>query len=143
MSNIDIDLVKSIDSEINKWETSYSDIQVETLDMPISLQEYKECLKSLKNEKSSGYDTISNEFLKNNSDDFHYVLLKLFNQILSSGIFPKEWAIGELIPIHKKGDPNNPDNYRGITLMTCMGKLFTSIINNRLQTFAEDKLHFQ
>ena len=43
------------------------------------------------------------------------------------------------MPIHKKGDVDNVNNYRGITLRSCMGKLFTSILNKRLLDW--DKEH--
>ena len=43
------------------------------------------------------------------------------------------------MPIHKKGDVDNVNNYRGITLLSCMGKLFTSILNKRLLDW--DKEH--
>ena len=63
--------------------------------------------------------------------------------MLTSGVFPKEWAVGEIVPIlKKKSDINNPDNYRGITLISCMGKLFTSILNIRLNTWAEENSVF-
>ena len=93
---------------------------------------------TFKNAKSSGFDGIINEFIKHASTLFKQVLLKLFNAIFNTGIFPKVWAIGEIVPIHKKGDVNDPSNYRGITLMSCLGKLFTSIINNRLTNWAEE-----
>ena len=44
---------------------------------------------------------------------------------------------GYIVPIHKKGSTNNVDNYRGITLLSMLGKLFTSILNNRLINWAE------
>ena len=53
-------------------------------------------------------------------------------------LFPEIWATGEIIPIHKKGDINDPSNYRGITLLSCLGKLFTNVINNRLTAWAEE-----
>ena len=43
-----------------------------------------------------------------------------------------------LSPLHKKGDRLNPDNYRGITLLSVLGKLFTRVLNNRLDKWAED-----
>ena len=64
------------------------------------------------------------------------VLTKIFNIVLQSGHMPHEWVIGIIKPIYKnKGDINDPDNYRGITLLSCFGKLFTSILNDRLTTY--------
>ena len=52
-----------------------------------------------------------------------------------SGYFPHAWSTGCIVPILKKGNANNTDNYRGITLVSCLGKLFTSILNKRLIDF--------
>ena len=52
--------------------------------------------------------------------------------MLQSGIFPAAWVKGCIIPVFKKGDCNDPNNYRGITIVSCLGKLFTSILNKRL-----------
>ncbi len=63
---------------------------------------------------------------------------KLFNKILDSGVIPSTWSVGHIIPIYKnKGDTTCPENYRGITLLSCLGKLFTSILNNRLSVFCD------
>ena len=62
----------------------------------------------------------------------------LFNMIFDSGIIPESWALGEILPIYKnKGDKSLPENYRPITLLSCFGKLFTSIINRRLTDYVE------
>ena len=67
------------------------------------------------------------------------VYLKFFNIVLNTGIVPESWTYRIINPIFKnKGDPNSPENYRPITLLSCMGKLFTSIINTRLQMFVEN-----
>ena len=62
----------------------------------------------------------------------------LFNAVLDKGYFPKEWTLGEIIPLHKKGDKANVQNYRGITLLSTLSKLFTRILNNRLTSWAEE-----
>ena len=83
---------------------------------------------------------ILNEHIKTcyNIPTMKDILLKFFNIILNSGVVPCDWSVGYIIPIYKqKGDPTDPANYRPITLLSCLGKLFTSIINNRLQLFAE------
>ena len=54
-----------------------------------------------------------------------------------SECYPKIWSSGYIVPIFKKGDTCSPNNYRGITISSCLGKLFTMLINNRLQAFIE------
>ena len=51
---------------------------------------------------------------------------------------PEVWGIGIIKPVFKKGDANCTDNYRAITLVSCLGKLFTSLLNTRLTKFVED-----
>ena len=58
---------------------------------------------------------------------------KLFNSCLSSGNYPKNWVVGYITPIHI-ADPNN---YRGISVTSALGKLFNSILDNRLDMFLE------
>ena len=62
----------------------------------------------------------------------------LFNKIFEIGYFPEKWSEGFIIPIFKKGDTNEVSNYRGITLLSTLGKLFTRILNNRLNAWAEE-----
>ena len=49
---------------------------------------------------------------------------KLFNLILSSGNYPSSWAKGYITPLFKTGDNANPENYRGITITSNLGKTF-------------------
>ena len=67
------------------------------------------------------------------------IYLKIFNLIFSAVLFPDTCSQGLIKPIHKKGDKMNPDNYRDITLLCCFGKLFTSIINDRITKNVEDE----
>ena len=59
-------------------------------------------------------------------------LNNFFNMILISGHYPSAWSCSWLKPLHKGGDCTDPNRYRGISIMSCMGKLFCSILNNRL-----------
>ena len=61
----------------------------------------------------------------------------LFNFIFDIGIFPDGWGEGVIVPLYKMGSMLNPTNYRGITLLSVLGKLFTRILNNRLDGWAE------
>ena len=52
----------------------------------------------------------------------------LFNRILVTGNFPKQWCQAVLAPLHKKGSKADPGNYRGIALLSVLGKVFMKII---------------
>ena len=95
-------------------------------------------IKRLKNNKACGLDNILNEFLKASCIKLIRVFVKLFNLVLLTGKMPSDWSIGIIKPIYKnKGSPDDPNNYRGITILSCFGKLFTNVINNRLNVFIE------
>ena len=69
------------------------------------------------------------------------IYTKLFNLVFQTGIVPDTWNLGIIKPLYKqKGDKSQPENYRGITLISCFGKLFTSILNNRLTKFVENNI---
>ena len=74
-----------------------------------------------------------NEYIKNTGDVLIEFWVKLFNRVYNSGEVPAEWSKGTLYK--GKGTHCDPKNYRGITLLSCIGKLFTSVLNNRLTLF--------
>jgi hypothetical protein len=63
------------------------------------------------------------------------LFLKLFNAIFIAGIYPEKWSEGYITPIFKSDNSRLPQNYRGITITSCVGKLFNIILNNRLDKF--------
>lgn len=110
----------------------------EDLNADITENEVIEQIKLFKRNKSPGIDLITNECLKCSTGPIIRVITKLFNLVLSSSILPRDWTVGLIKPIFKgKGSSNEVDNYRGITLLSCVGKLFTSILNKRIKTYLE------
>ena len=98
-------------------------------------------VKSLKNNKAPGIDDIINEQIKYSIQSMMKIYLKFFNLIFNSGMVPESWTLGIIKPIYKnKGDPQHPENYRPISLLSCLGKLFTCIINNRLKNMLKKKI---
>ena len=67
------------------------------------------------------------------------LLTMLFNKVLKSGIFPCEWNYGMIKLINKGMDVYDANDYRGITLNSCLGKLFCTILYNRLAPLLENK----
>jgi hypothetical protein len=54
--------------------------------------------------------------------------MKIFNVILKTGIYPKSWKESFTIPIYKSGDKNDPNNYRGVSLINCLTKICNTIL---------------
>ena len=99
------------------------------LDNIITDKEITVGINSLKNGNSVGPDGISNEMLKCGKHILLRPLNRLFNSVLSGGTYPEAWAKGHIVPIHKKGGTHDPNNYRGITISSALGKLFNTILN--------------
>ena len=108
------------------------------LDYTITQEELKQASHILKPGKATGIDSISNEMISGLLANYPVIIIRLFNSILQSNEIIPEWVLGVIVPIHKKGSTNDPSNYRGITLMSCLGKLFLSILNNRLLQYTKD-----
>ena len=85
------------------------------------------------------FDSISNEMLKTGCGALQKSLLKLFNCILCFGDYPTEWKCAYITPVHKGGSPDDPNNYRGISILSCIVKLFNTILTKRLDNFLEEK----
>lgn len=126
----DIPLILPDDDELN-----------EIINDKITENEILKCIKNLKNSKSPGDDLIINEYIKSTSQLLMPIYVKLFNIIFDTGTIPETWLTGNIIPFYKnKGEKNDPQNYRPITILSCFGKLFTSILNERLGNFLENFL---
>ena len=110
-------------------------LQSELADNPISFEEIGKAIKKLKNKKAAGLDRIRNEMIKTSSGFIKYSLKKLLNLILQSGIFPTSWTNGIITALNKSGNKDDPSNYRGICISSCLGKLFCSILNMKLLNF--------
>ena len=105
--------------------------------------EMNKLVKKLKNNKSNGIDNVINEFIKYSPSEYKLLILKLFNTVLKTGLMPKDWLTSFISPAFKnKGSKSDPNNYRGISLISCIGKLFTALINYRVTQFVEINIFF-
>ncbi len=68
-------------------------------------------------------------------------MVKLFNQIFDTGDYPITWSSAVIVPLHKGGDQNIPNNYRGVSLLSINGKVFVRILDKRLSKCVEDNEH--
>ena len=112
-------------------------VMFDELNIVISEVEIHNAINQLRLGKSGGPDNVLNEFFQYGTDVLMPYLCKLFNTVFDKGYFPEKWTDGFIVPLHKKGSKAEVENYRGITLLSTFGKLFTRILNNRLNEWAE------
>ena len=110
---------------------------VPELDDVVTYTEVLQAIKKTKSGKTAGEDGIPMELYKNIPDQVLHLVTCIFNRILMTQEFPEAWARGLISPIHKSGDKRDPKNYRGITLLNTLGKIFTAILLNRLSEWTE------
>ena len=112
------------------------DISWEELDRDFCADEIIGAINTLKTNKAHGSDNVLNEYIKSTKDVFLPIYNKLFNYILQTGSIPETWLVGRILPIYKnKGDTHEPENYIGIIILSCFGKFFTGVLNNRVTEF--------
>ncbi len=94
-------------------------------------------IRTLKNKNSAGLDCLSNRMLKKEAYRFSVILTPLINESIDLGIFPDCLKKANLIPIYKKGDPTDPNNYRPIALLPVLSKVFEKVLNLQITTVIE------
>ncbi|XP_061466038.1 EF-hand calcium-binding domain-containing protein 4A isoform X3 [Rhineura floridana] len=100
---------------------------------PVSSDEIRSLIDSLKNGKSPGEDRLPPEIFKNFSDWWAPILAHLFSRINESGIIPDGWRRNIIVPIYKRSDPFNPSNYRPISLLNVALKLYSKFLLLKLE----------
>ena len=104
------------------------------------LEEVEAATKGLGNWKAVGPDLLAAELLKVDGDDEPVVLERLraiFVEVWNGGEMPQEWKDAIIKVLYKKGDRSNCNNYRGISLLSHVGKVLAKTITNRLSAFCE------
>lgn len=101
--------------------------------------EIEKIIDNLKSGKASGPDGISTTFIKHGKEEIAFILTNLINECLSNGFFPDCLKQALVVPIHKKDDKACPDNYRPISLLPCISKIFEKIIYKRFLDFCKEQ----
>ena len=108
----------------------------------IAWEEVEFELKCTRKNKAASADLIPSEFyqlaLKDKESIFSQNLLILLNKVYEEGCCPKEWEAGIIVPIFKKGDKSDVNNYRGITIINTLQKLLAKVLARRLQVVCNE-----
>ncbi|CAH2215861.1 jg23949, partial [Pararge aegeria aegeria] len=100
--------------------------------------EVRHAIKSQKLDKAPGPDNISNELLQGCIDSVSPLLTRIFDKILNTGEIPDQWTMSHIILIHKKGAKDDIGNYRPISLMSNIYKIFSKVILQRITRQLDD-----
>ena len=112
---------------------------IETFEKVFTPKELDNAIDNSKTRKSPGPDKIHNEMIKNLGKDGRAALLHLINKTWTTSTLPTAWKTAVIKPILKPGkDPNDPHNYRPISLTSCIGKIAEKMVNKRLYWWLEE-----
>lgn len=89
---------------------------------------------SLDSKKGPGSDGIPPLLLKRCAMELVAPVTLLFNRSLSERTFPSAWKTASIVPIHKSGSINRVTNYRGVSILCCLSKVFEKLMHNVLYT---------
>ena len=125
------------ESHLNYVPTIFKYIPI--LDDPISPGEVDDGINKLDKEKAAGIDGVPPGILKLLPDEWILVITFLFNLVFS-GMYPNQWSISKIFNIYKKGCSLNPSNYRGISILVALAKLYDYVLTKRLTTWYKPKI---
>ena len=110
---------------------------IEELDAAITMAEVETAINNTKLRKSPGPDGILPEILAHGGSALRSFLLDIFNLLWTTEDLPSDWTDANICILFKKGDRSQCGNYRGVSLLSTVGKAFADILLQRLQYLAE------
>ena len=137
---------KKLAANINDNDNTFNDFQ-QYLDTPaetslkfncITENETMKAIDRLENKSSSGHDGISNKLLKLVKNELKKPLTLIINQMITTGIFPEAFKISKITPLYKKGDHSLLTNYRPISLLPTISKVFERIIYDQMYEYLNE-----
>ncbi|KAI8427328.1 hypothetical protein MSG28_001907 [Choristoneura fumiferana] len=133
IAKVATEFYKKLYTDTERTITPDSDKDTREEQVPCILEtEVINAIKTQKDGKAPGDDKISNEILKNTLTVISKPLTILFNKILETEQIPTQWTKSTIVLLHKKGDKNEINNYRPISLMSNIYKVFSKIILGRI-----------
>lgn len=158
INNLEIENPQMVANEFNRYfsnvgapETNLRLENLENLNVPnvnfhlnkTTPDEIKKILKSLNKSSSSGYDGIPIKFFKLFEDELAPLLSQLINTTFKTGIYPECLKIAKVTPIHKSGNKKETANYRPISVLPTLSKIYEKALLHRLECYLRDnnKIH--
>ena len=122
-----------LNPEANKNQQEYTPSTpkyIPDLDAPIQPMEVSNSINKLKTSKAPGPDGIAPGIFKILPDDWILMLTFIYNAIFTQS-YPKTWSLAKVFTIFKKGTKSDPGNYRRISIMSAIAKVYDIILSKR------------
>jgi hypothetical protein len=104
-------------------------------DLQLTIEEVARTLLALDTTKATGPDGIPSRLLKETAWQIAPSLTKIFNRSLSCGEIPAEWKLANIVPVHKKGEKSQVENYRPISLLSIISKVLERCVLRNLRDY--------
>ena len=91
----------------------------------------------MKNKNSVGLDGISSSILKLSAEEITPSLTYLINRAILEHRVPTQWKKAKIIPLHKNGNKDLPNNYRPISLLPVVSKILERVVQNQLSIYLQ------
>ena len=101
----------------------------------VSSSQIKQKIKCLKTNKASGYDMLPAKLIKLASETLSVSLMPIINNSLKQNIFPTDLKPAIVSPVYKKNDNMLKKNYRPISILTSLSKIFEGIVCDQMMTY--------
>ena len=102
---------------------------------PINEETTKRIINNISSKPSCGLDGLSSNLLKAINGNICNCITLVINQSLTTGIFPEKLKLAKVIPIHKKNDNTIFDNYRPISILPTISKVFERVIFEQINSY--------
>ena len=99
---------------------------------PVTQGQVLVALESLNTNKATGCDGIPAKVMKIGAKELSQPLTDLFNSCIHNSVWPSDWKHGDWTPVHKKDDKYSKENYRPITVLPCVDKVFEQLVGTQL-----------
>ena len=105
---------------------------------PLNKEKVLKAFSKVKTSNGFGTDMISSFFLKTGIEILAASLIQLFNWSMSVGHFPDNWKTARVAPIFKKGSTQDKSNYRPISVLPVVSRLFEKLVFDQLYSYFND-----
>ena len=104
---------------------------------PLNYKQVQEILQKLNPRKATGFDKINPRILKIGCRELAPSLTEIFNQSIRNGVWITQWKRGEWVPIFKKEDRQIEKNYRPMTVLPCVDKVYEKLLGQQIVEFMD------